>query len=234
MESGWNLSLKVKGQREENKVPSIKSLGCNPESSPLDCWTLTSTMKLVICWLMLLPLVTAALIRARREDVLSFLNDALSTKTGETMPAIMTGHRNPPSEPEKGQDSQDLSEDQSLESANQDKITEPEVSDANLGGESKDLDSDEAPQSKEEDKAPPRRRTGAPLASRRRAQDQQCGERVDLNSEEAVTDAMNVPSRLPVQDTSLQMTTSVEGVHSLDTSRELDVHDGRPVGASPS
>ncbi|XP_049587311.1 uncharacterized protein [Syngnathus scovelli] len=231
MESGRNLSLKGKGQQEENKVPSIKSLGCNPDSSQLDCWTPTSTMRLVICWLMLLPLVTAALIR-----------DALSTKTGETMPAIMTGHRNPPSEPEKGQDSQDLSEDQSLESANQDTITEPEVSDANLGGESKDLDSDEAPQSKEQDKAPPRRRTGAPLASRRRAQNQQCGERVDLNSgervdlnsEEAVTDAMNVPSSLPVQDTSLQMTTSVEGVHLLDTSRELDVHDGRPVGASPS
>ncbi|XP_061144889.1 uncharacterized protein LOC133160834 [Syngnathus typhle] len=234
MESGRNLSLKVKGQREENKVPSIKSLGCNPESSQLDCWTLTSTMRLVICCLMLLPLVTAGLVRARREDVLSFLNDALSTKTGETMPAIMTGHRNPPSEPEKGQDSQDLSEDQSLESANQETITEPKVSDANLGGESKDLDSDEAPQSKVEDKAPPPRRPGAPLASRRRAQNQQCGERVDPNSEEAVTDAMNVPSRLPVQDTSLQMTTSVEGVRSLDTSRELDVHDGRPVGASPS
>ncbi|XP_077431767.1 uncharacterized protein LOC144057761 [Vanacampus margaritifer] len=109
-------------------------------------------MRLVICWLMLLPIVTAVPIR-----------DALSTTTGKTIYTIMTAHKNPPNKPEKGQDSQDLS-DQSFESANQDTIAEPAVSGANLGGESKDLDSDETP----------RRQMGTPLVNRRRPdQDQQ-------------------------------------------------------------
>ncbi|XP_051922719.1 uncharacterized protein LOC127601475 isoform X2 [Hippocampus zosterae] len=154
-------------------------------------------MRLVICWLMLLPLATAAPIRARRENVVTFLNDVLSKPTRKTVPAIDTGHRNPPSETEKEQDSEqdseDLSEDQSFESANQDTIAGDElaVSDSSLGGESKDLDSDEAPRTKGEAEASPGRQMGA------------------------------MPSMVSVQGSSFQRKKSAEGAHSLDTSREL-------------
>ncbi|XP_019728404.1 uncharacterized protein LOC109517599 isoform X1 [Hippocampus comes] len=184
-------------------------------------------MRLVICWLMLLPLATAAPIRARRENVVTFLNDALSKPTRKTVPAIDTAHRNPPSETEKEQDSEqdsaDLSEDQSFESASQDTIAgdEPAVSDSSLGGESKDLDSDETPRTKEEAEASPGRQMGAMPVSRRRVQDQQSGEDADLNNEEEVTDRVNVQSMVSVQGSSFQRKESAEGAHSLDTSREL-------------
>ncbi|XP_061531085.1 uncharacterized protein LOC133401755 isoform X2 [Phycodurus eques] len=163
-------------------------------------------MRLVICWLMLLPLVTAAPIRARRENVLSFLKEALGTTAGKTISAIMTAHKNPPSEPKKEHDSQDLSEDQSFESANQDTLA--------------DLDSDEMPQTKENAKAPPRRQTGAVRTSSRRAQDQQSGEHADLHSETDITDGVNMSSIASVQGSSLQRKASAEGLRSLAPSRE--------------
>ncbi|XP_077382095.1 uncharacterized protein LOC144021807 isoform X2 [Festucalex cinctus] len=184
-------------------------------------------MRLVICLLVLLPLVTAVPIRAHRENVLSFLSDALSTTTGKTRDAMMTAHRNPPNEPKKEQDSQDLSE--SFESANQDTIA---VSGANYGGESKDLDSDETPG----------RQMGAPLVSRRADQDQQSA---DGNSEEDVADGVNVPSVVSTPGSVRKMKASAEG----DTSKEAADQDSletesdelkqtfgpglRAVGASP-
>lgn len=85
---------------------------------------------------------------------------------------------------------------------------------------SKDLDSDETPRTKEEAQAPPGRQMGAMPMSRRRAQAQQSGEGADLNSEEEVTDRVNVQSMVSVQGSSFQTKESAEGAHLLDTSRE--------------
>ncbi|XP_044215322.1 uncharacterized protein LOC122987485 isoform X2 [Thunnus albacares] len=124
-------------------------------------------MKLFMCCLILLPFATTAQIRARRENVLSFLNDALGTTTEKTISANITAYRNPPSKPVKEQDSEeDMSEAKSTEIFDTDGVTEPGVSDTNLEGESrdafKDLDSYEItiPKAVEKDKAPSRRKMG--------------------------------------------------------------------------
>ncbi|XP_057690126.1 uncharacterized protein LOC130914708 [Corythoichthys intestinalis] len=183
-----------------------------------------------MCWLMLLPLVIAAAIRARRENVISFLNDALDTTTGKTLPSILTAHKNLLNDPKTEQYSQDLSEDQSTESVKHDSIAEPAESDANVGGESEDLNSDEIHQSRE--KLPPRRQIGAVNVSRRRAQDQQSGEHADVNSEEEIIDGVNMSSLLPIQDSSVDRKSSAEGAHSLAPSREMVDEDSLPMNSA--
>ncbi|XP_077576649.1 uncharacterized protein LOC144199117 [Stigmatopora nigra] len=160
------------------------------------CWTQTSTMRPVCCWLMLLPLIMAAAIRARRENVLSFLNDALDTTTKKNSPAILT----------------DMSEDQSFERAKQDSIAEPAVSDAKLGGESEDLDSDEVP---------PRRQMGAVNLNERQAQDQQSQESTEVNSDEDIINGSNTPSLLSPQHSIVERKSSAEWAHSLAPSRKI-------------
>ncbi|XP_039662853.1 uncharacterized protein LOC120562956 isoform X2 [Perca fluviatilis] len=164
-------------------------------------------MKLFKCLFLFATMVVTAPIRARRENVLSFLNDALGTTTEKTIPENTTAYRNPPSKPVKEQYSEDMSEAKSTESFDTNRFTGPVVSDKN-GGESRDvfkgLDSDEIviPKVVEKDKAPLRRKTNMRLMdmSSRLVQDQgsrehggphrthqASRERTDLNSEEGVT-----------------------------------------------
>ncbi|XP_028437099.1 uncharacterized protein LOC114557683 isoform X2 [Perca flavescens] len=155
------------------------------------------------CLFLFATMVVTAPIRARRENVLSFLNDALDTTTEKTIPENTTAYRNPPSKPVKEQYSEDMSEAKSTESFDTNRFTGPGVSDKN-GGESRGLDSDEIviPKVVEKDKAPLRRKTKMRLMdmSSRLVQDQgsrehggphgahqASRERTDLNSEEGVT-----------------------------------------------
>ncbi|XP_049902404.1 uncharacterized protein LOC126391579 isoform X2 [Epinephelus moara] len=147
-------------------------------------------MKLFVCCLLLpfADMVVTAPIRARRENVLSLLNDAFGTTTEKTTPASTT----------------DMSEARSTENFNTNGLTGPEVSDKN-GSESRDaikgLGSDEIMIPKVVEKAFSRWETnvGSVNISRRLVQDQgsrELGEPhgadtasrewTDLNSEEGV------------------------------------------------
>ncbi|KAF1387783.1 hypothetical protein PFLUV_G00083530 [Perca fluviatilis] len=157
-------------------------------------------MKLFKCLFLFATMVVTAPIRARRENVLSFLNDALGTTTEKTIPENTTAYRNPPSKPVKEQYSEasnsftDMSEAKSTESFDTNRFTDV----------FKGLDSDEIviPKVVEKDKAPLRRKTNMRLMdmSSRLVQDQgsrehggphrthqASRERTDLNSEEGVT-----------------------------------------------
>ncbi|XP_013864161.1 uncharacterized protein LOC106517719 [Austrofundulus limnaeus] len=104
-------------------------------------------MKLFMFSLLLLPFVAVVetgTIRGERENVLSFLQEALSEAIEKTEPAEISEHRNSSSRPIKVQDSEDVSDSKSTESVENDKY--------------QDLDSDEILLPKEE-----------PVPSRRRA-----------------------------------------------------------------
>ncbi|XP_071325100.1 uncharacterized protein [Trachinotus anak] len=143
-------------------------------------------MKLFMCCLLLLPFATMVLtapVRARRENVISFLN----------------ANRNPLSEPVAGKDSEDMSDAKSTESFDTNGFTGPEVSDKN-GSESRDavksLESHEImiPKVVVNDNTPSGKTKGVgkdslePVyASRRPVQDRGSREATDLDSEEGTT-----------------------------------------------
>ncbi|CAK6960475.1 uncharacterized protein LOC122987485 isoform X2 [Scomber scombrus] len=107
-------------------------------------------MKLFICCLILFPFATTAHIRARRENVLSLLNDTLATTTENTISATIT----------------DMSDSKSAEIFDTNGVREPGISDVNYASESrdtfKDLDSHEITiaEAAEKDKAPSQRKMG--------------------------------------------------------------------------
>ncbi|XP_074540117.1 uncharacterized protein LOC141801109 [Halichoeres trimaculatus] len=73
-------------------------------------------MKIVLCLLFgIATMVATAPIRARRENVLNFLEHALDTATEKTIHAASTATKNPPRGPEKEQESADMSEAKSKE-----------------------------------------------------------------------------------------------------------------------
>ncbi|XP_042345487.1 uncharacterized protein LOC121945400 [Plectropomus leopardus] len=191
-------------------------------------------------------MVVTAPVRVQRENVLSFLNDALGTTTEKTTPANTTVYRKPPNKPEKEQESEDVSEANSMESFNTNGLTGPEVSDKN-GGESKDAikgpDSDEimTPEVVEKDKTQSRRKTnvGPKDMSSRLVQDrgsrehsgphreqQASRELTDLNSEEGVMvnaqGAENVSGKQVIHSSRDQMSGSLQrkgtpgGAHGLN------------------
>ncbi|XP_047187693.1 uncharacterized protein LOC118302810 isoform X2 [Scophthalmus maximus] len=142
-------------------------------------------MMLFMRCLLLLPFATVVLtapIRARRENLLSFLN----------------GNKNPPRKPLTENDSEDTSEETSTERFDTNGFTEAKVP-GNKGAESKDavkdLGSNEVMISKAVvDNAPSQRKTAEDEGSERpmdmsRRLDQDHGSRVrtDLNSEEGTT-----------------------------------------------
>ncbi|XP_018543424.2 uncharacterized protein LOC108890864 [Lates calcarifer] len=136
-----------------------------------------------MCCLLLLPfaaIVFTAPIRARRENVLSFLNDALATVT---VPASVTAYRNSPSKTVTEKDSQDVSDARSTESFDTNGFPDA----------AKDLESHEImiPKVAKNDNTPSGRRTGADKdsmdASRRLVQDHGSRELNHLDSEEGMT-----------------------------------------------
>ncbi|XP_047453951.1 uncharacterized protein LOC125015917 isoform X1 [Mugil cephalus] len=94
------------------------------------------------CMLLLCGVVATAPIRAQRENVLSFLSDALGTTTERSVPARITANRKPPTRPEKEQDSDDLSEENSRQTSDTSSSQGQQEADKN-GSESRDLDSQE-------------------------------------------------------------------------------------------
>ncbi|KAM9310152.1 uncharacterized protein KZ484_026095 [Pholidichthys leucotaenia] len=106
-------------------------------------------MKLFTCCQLLLQIaniVLSAPNRERRESVLSFLNDALSTATEKSTPASTTVYKNPPCRLVNVQDSEDTSEAASAENFHTIACARPVVSITD-GDESRDtskgLSSDE-------------------------------------------------------------------------------------------
>ncbi|KAG7475275.1 hypothetical protein JOB18_028396 [Solea senegalensis] len=151
------------------------------------CWR---TMKLFLCCLLLLVtnVVFAAPIRAQRENVLSFLNDALGTMN---VPGNVTAYTKPPSEPVTENNSEDISDANS--SDDKTGFEEPEQTNNN-GGDStvKDLESHEIMAMN--DNAPSRRKTGVDKVSvgtmdmsRELIQDYGSREWTGLDSEEGMT-----------------------------------------------
>ncbi|KAK2844429.1 hypothetical protein Q5P01_011088 [Channa striata] len=214
-------------------------------------------MKHLMCCFLILPFATVGMtgpVRVQREDVLSFITDAVEkTSTNEkAVPANFTGHRNPPSK-SVTKDSEDTSEEWSAESFATNGHTDA----------AKDLDSDETmiPLVLEKDKAPLRMKTEADMksvglmdASRRLVQDhgsreqrwpkgphQASRELTGFHSEEEIT---QLPGKQVIYRHGATVTGStgqkkagrvdaLNGMLAHDESRELDRDsledvDGRP------
>ncbi|XP_029959150.1 uncharacterized protein LOC115397109 isoform X2 [Salarias fasciatus] len=181
-------------------------------------------MNLFFCGLLLFPfaaVVETSPVRARRENVLSFLNDAFSATTEKAIPTKITGNNSAraPEEEKKSEEFADMSVGKSAEKFHNSRspVSVPEAPEQ-TGGESRDLGSRETLRS-------PSRRTGgvnsddvqsadttSTLQQDLRSSDhsgpqgeqQASGEHTDLNSEE---EAMMRP-----QDTG-----SLSGTHCRDT-----------------
>ncbi|XP_061771957.1 uncharacterized protein LOC133562096 [Nerophis ophidion] len=197
-------------------------------------------MRLFTCWLMLLPLVTAASIRAPRENVLSFLNDALGAATEKAISENMTAPKKPPIKPEE-EDSQDVSDDQSNERGNQHAFAEPGLSDANLADVSRD-DSFEVPQTKEVVQPLTGRQVEAAIVdvTSMASPDPQSNEHVDLDSEEDGVRVAAVQGPEKASPAGLSLLGQSGELHSLEESnvrpaavvRQMDYDETREFVSS--
>ncbi|XP_023275523.1 uncharacterized protein LOC111664943 [Seriola lalandi dorsalis] len=141
-------------------------------------------MKLIVWCLLLLPFATVVLtapVRDRRENFISFLNDALGAMT---TPAYATANRNPTNKPVTDKDSEDMSDAKSAESFD------------TIGFTDKGLESHEIwiPEVMVDDNTPSGRKKGVgkdsvgPVDVRGRlVQDLGSREPTDLDSEEGMT-----------------------------------------------
>ncbi|XP_026149895.1 uncharacterized protein LOC113122633 isoform X2 [Mastacembelus armatus] len=87
-------------------------------------------MKTIMSCILILPfalMVVTAAVRARRENVLSFLTGALGTTTEKTVTANTTGYGNPPRKVVTEKDSEDVSDAKSTESFETDRLTVKDV-----------------------------------------------------------------------------------------------------------
>ncbi|XP_017281975.2 uncharacterized protein LOC108241977 isoform X2 [Kryptolebias marmoratus] len=154
-----------------------------------------STMKLFLFPLLLLQFaatVETGLVRGERQNVLSFLKEALSTTTEKAIPAEVTGYRNSSSRPIELQDSEDLSDARSTESFETNKYPEPVASDES-GGESIDLNSDEVlvPKAEAKEQAPSKRTAQGGKTLRIQGEPQASGAQSHQSSTGGVTGRVN-------------------------------------------